>query len=379
MISIRDLSSSDETAWRDLALRSVEPNPFHEVDFVVPACRHLRGGKNVSLVVAEEGGRFHACLPVGRGKLPGVRSSPVISSWLHLYCFLGTPLVAPERGVEAVGSLLSAMRDRVTWPRIVVLGLFADDGPIASYLRRAADELELTVHVHSSGERAIFQCQDQKTEVLTPKVKRERRTKARQWRRLSNELGETTVVDRGGQRDGSRTFLALEASGWKGSAGTALASRTSDAAFYREVTDRFRKLGRLRLYSLEVGGNTLAMQTDFCAGGALFDWKVAYDEQFAPYSPGAQLQLQVLELARDDGFSWIDSCSGVTDEHQLRLSTERRRIATLAVGRDGRLPRAVFTLGVLFMKVGYKLPGLAARLRRELSASSRVMIRRFRP
>jgi CelD/BcsL family acetyltransferase involved in cellulose biosynthesis len=363
-ISILDLSPADEAAWRDLGARSVEPNPFYEIDFVVPACRHLSGGNDVALVVAEDGGQFHACVPVKRVKVLAAVRPPVISSWLHLYSFLGTPLVDREGGVDAVAALLSALRRHAGWPGIVILRLFADDGPVAVYLRRAADELGLAVHTYESGERVVFHCHDEQTVTSAPKVHRERRAKARQWRRLCDEWGEPAVVDRADDPEGHAAFLALESAGWKGRAATALASRPSDAAFYREVTTRFRDSGRLCLYSLEAGGNTLAMQTNFRSGSALFDWKVAYDEQFARYSPGAQLQLQVLEAARRDGLSLIDSCADVADEHQQRLSAARRRIATLAIVGDGRLSRAALASAVLLVKTQRKLRALASRPRR---------------
>lgn len=376
-ISIRDLSQSDLEAWRDLAARSVEPNPFYEVDFLVPACRYLRDGKRVVLLVAEHAGRFHACVPLRRLPLPGILA-PAISSWRHLYSFLGTPLVAPERGVEAVSSLLTALRGTGVWRRVVVLELFGDDGPIASYFRRAAEELRLNVHVHTAWERAIFRCQGDKTDELPPSVRRERRAKARGWRRLTGDWGTPTVVDRAQDGDGATDFLAVEASGWKGRAGTAMACRAKDAAFYREVTSRFGATGRLRLYSLEVGGQTLAMQTNFYTGSALFDWKVAYDERFAQYGPGTQLQLRVIDLARREGVHWIDSCSDAEDERQLRLSAERRRIATLAIGGCGRLRGPRFTMAVLILRASRRLRGISASaLRSQLAEASRAVRRIF--
>jgi agmatine deiminase len=119
------------------------------------------------------------------------------------------------------------------------------------------------------------------------------------------------------------------------------------------------------------------MQTNLCAGSALFDWKVAYDEDFARYGPGVQLQLRVLEQACQDGLSWIDSCSEVTDDHQLRLSPARRRIATLAIGREGRLARWALSFGVLLAKLRRQLAGFSVRTARyELSEASRVIARR---
>jgi CelD/BcsL family acetyltransferase involved in cellulose biosynthesis len=374
IISIRDLSPSEEEAWRDLAARSIEPNPFYEVDFLVPACCYLRNGKSVVLLVAEEAGRFYACLPVRPVKLPGILSPPMIISWRNCYGYLGTPLVAPERSVEALSSLLITLRGTGAWPRVVVLELFGEDGPIAAYLRRSATELGLTVHVHASGERPVFRCQDEKPGVPSASVKRERRARERQWRQLCRDWGDPKVVDRAGDKDSSADFLAVEASGWKGKAGTALACRGGDAAFYREMTARFGASGRLRLYSLEVGGEKLAMDTYLCVSGNLFGWKMAYDERFASYGPGAQLQLRVFDLARQDGMGWIDSCADVGNNHQLRLFPDRRRVATLVVRGQGRMEARVLRLAVLLVQVNGKLRGLSAKtLRHKLVGVPRVI------
>ena len=259
IIPIPDISLSDEEAWRDLAARSVEPNPFYEADFLGPACRHLRNGRGVVLLVAEEAGRFHACLPVHSVNLSASVSPPVIPSWRHLYGCLGTPLVAPERSVEALSCLLITLRGAGAWPRVVVLELFGDDGPVATYIRLAADALGLVVHPYASGERAVLKPQAEEADALPARVGKERQAKARQWRRLCADWADPAVTDRAKDRDGSTNFLAIEASGWKGKAGTALASQARDAAFYREVAARFRASGRLRLYSLEAGGKTLAI------------------------------------------------------------------------------------------------------------------------
>ena len=360
-ISIPNLSRSDEYAWRDLAERSVEPNPFYEADFLVPASRHLRKGKKAVLVVAEGAGCFHACLPVSAVGLGMAISPPVITSWQHLYGYLGIPLVAPERAVEALSCILVTLRGRGLWPRVVAFELFGDDGPVAFYLRRAAADLGLVVHAHASGERAAFRCRGEKEGRRPASVRGEWRAKARQWRRLCNELGDPAVVDRAENTDGPPKFLTIEAAGWKGKAGTALACRPGDAAFYEEVTARFAASGRLRLYSLEVAGGTMAMQTSLRADSALFHWKTAYDERFASYGPGAQLEFRIFDLAQQEGTRWIDSCSDVGNKHELRLFPDRRRIATLIISRNGRMDSLLLTLAVLNVKMNAKLRGLSPR------------------
>ena len=377
-ISIRSLSSADEEAWRDLAERSIEPNPFYEADFLGPACRHLRNGKSIVLLVAEEAGCFHACLPVHPVSLRRILSPPMITSWRNAYGYLGTPLVGPERSVEALSILLITLRGTSLWPKVMVLELFGDDGPAASALQRAADELGLTVHVLTSGERAVLRDQDERPDALPARLKKERQAKARQWRRLCRDWGDPCVVDRAGSTDGPAKFLAMEASGWKGKAGTALVSRAGDAAFYREVTARFAASGRLCLYSLEAGGKTLALQTNLSVSGGLFGWRMAYDEQFARYGPGAQLEMRVFDLARQTGLRWIDSCAAVANEHQLRLSADRRPIATLAIAGSGRMESSILTLAVPALTVNGKLRGLSAKaLRHKLAAALHLLGKAF--
>ena len=102
-LTLDRLDQRDERAWRGLADRSAEANPFFEPEFVLPAARHLglRGG---GVLVAEEGSDWAACLPVSQRvtKL----QVPVLAGWRTPYSFLGTPLVA--EGAERALPLLVA-------------------------------------------------------------------------------------------------------------------------------------------------------------------------------------------------------------------------------------------------------------------------------
>jgi CelD/BcsL family acetyltransferase involved in cellulose biosynthesis len=376
VVSLAQIEPADERAWRRLAARAIEPNPFYEPDFLLPACCRLRHGRHAGLMAVEEAGRFHAVLPVPWAALPAV-PLPVVTSWRHLYGYLGTPLLAPEQPAEAARCLLTALRGRAAWPGVMVLELVGDDGPAAASLRDAAAWLGLTVQVHARAERAVFRADEESDGGLPANIRRERRAKARQWRRLCAEGGDPAVVDRSEDMAAAAEFLRVEASGWKGRAGTALASRRQDATFYREVAERFRASGRLRLYALEQGGATLAMQTSLCADHAVFDWKAAYDERFAGYGPGAQLQLRVLQLERGRGAGWIDSCADPSDGHQSRLVPGRRSIATLAIGPGGAAGHLVLSLAVALVELSGKLRGLSLRtLRYQLEGSARTLRRR---
>ena len=132
-------------------------------------------------------------------------------------------------------------------------------------------------------------------------------------------------------------FLELEASGWKGRGGAALASVDLDAQFFRTVCRSFRELGRLHLLSLEAHGERVAMACNVRAREGVFCLKIAFDERWKRYSPGAQLMLDhVPWFHQEGGAAWMDSCVEPSNELVNRLWPDRRRIVALAL--PGRSP-----------------------------------------
>lgn len=126
---------------------------------------------------------------------------------------------------------------------------------------------------------------------------RRRRDIDRRWRRLraAGDIGFTA-------HDGStdldnmlRTGFALESSGWKGRAGTAIASRPETAWFYREVARWAAASGILQLFFLHVNGRPVAFCYALQQGETLYCVKAGYDENDAPHSPGALLLHRILQ------------------------------------------------------------------------------------
>jgi hypothetical protein len=53
LTTLADLSERDVGAWRDLSARALEPNPFAEPDFVLPAAGRLGAGGEALLTVED--------------------------------------------------------------------------------------------------------------------------------------------------------------------------------------------------------------------------------------------------------------------------------------------------------------------------------------
>ncbi|MGY1621154.1 GNAT family N-acetyltransferase [Geodermatophilus sp. SYSU D00965] len=323
----RDLTSDLVAAWRDLADRAAEPNPCNEPDFLLPALRHLDDGDRVRLLVVTSGRRVDLLLPVlpvrrWHRKVP----VPGLTSWAHPYQLLGTPLVDRERAREALAAVLRAPLRTRRGTLLLSIEDLGDRGPVAAALEEAVEAVGARLLRWESHERAVLS-QDHVGVPGSGRHKRVRRSR----RALERVQGPVTVVDRGGDEGVVEDFLTLESNGWKGRAGTALASKPADAAFFREMTTRFARAQRLEVRSLEVPAGPVAMQVALRAGTSVFHFKVAYDEALGDYSPGVQLLVDFADRFPEETVVFRDSCTAAHNVTESQVWPGRRSISTVVL------------------------------------------------
>lgn len=137
--------------------------------------------------------------------------------------------------------------------------------------------------------------------------------------------------------------IALEAGGWKGELGTAMAADETVERFYREVAGHWRDAGILRCSALTLDGELAAW--DLCAlhAGRLLLLKTAFDEARRKLAPGLVLRLSVIErcFERDDVLA--HDLLGDDDRWKLKFSTGTRRHVELRSLAPG--PRAAAAVG----------------------------------
>lgn len=333
-INPAELRPAELDAWADLGERALEPNPFYEPAFLLPAARHI-DGDGVSLLVVEDGPEWVALAPVRAPRWRG-RRAPVLATWRPMYSFLGTPQVDRMRPADALGALLEAATTRAPG-RLFALDWVGSDGRLVGQARLAAADLGYRVLELVSFERAALRRRPE--ENYQEGMRSHRRRDLQRLRRgLERVLGaELETRDRSGDGAAPDDFMHLEAAGWKGGAGTAMASSEDHARFFREACAGFRDRGSLQIISLEAGARTLAMKCNFRAGEGIFCFKIAFDEEFAKFSPGVQLEMDNVAMFHASGAAWMDSCADPGNQMINRLWPDRRRIATLALStRDGR-------------------------------------------
>ena len=346
-IRLAELTPAEETEWRDLGRRAVEPNPFFESDCLMAAWRHLPEAAGLCVVVAEEDGRFHACMPVGpAGRWSRLRRPALLGRAETTAMVLGTPLVDPSHGLEAVATLLQGVRDQA-WTvgaGLLVLDWLGDEGPVAPLVRQAAAQLGLTRSEVGCWYRpGLYRRADPREHPLVNLGKQRRRKMGQQRRRLAELVGPLEVVDRARDQAAVAEFLRLESSGWKQAApdGEAFARREATVAFFGQLCARFAASGRLLLLSLEAEGKSMAMLCCLRAGAGLFTYRAGYDEAFGRYSPGLQLFLAAVEyMHHSTDAAWLDSCTTPDNRYLPDLLPDSLRLTTTVIALGGPVDRA---------------------------------------
>ncbi len=129
--------------------------------------------------------------------------------------------------------------------------------------------------------------------------------------------------------------FAVEASGWKGRRGTAIAQSDRVTTFYRAVANEFAQGDRLRLSTISVQGSVVAFDYCLLDNGRLWILKGGYDETFRAYAPGLVLTLAQIERAFELGLSAVELC-GDAAPWKLRFANASR--AHCSVSSFGRRP-----------------------------------------
>lgn len=122
----------------------------------------------------------------------------------------------------------------------------------------------------------------------------------------------------------------VEMSGWKGSAGTAIASDPRTQHLYRRFAHEAADRGWLRLNLLELDGTAIAGDLGCVIGRCGFLVKTGFDEGLHRYSPGLVLRGEALRASIEEGLTGYDFLGG-PDAYKLRWTdTVRPRVTVRA-------------------------------------------------
>jgi CelD/BcsL family acetyltransferase involved in cellulose biosynthesis len=181
-------------------------------------------------------------------------------------------------------------------------------------------------------------------ELLAARSRNLRSQVGRRRRRLESEGELTLRAVRGGptlERD-LDAFFALEAAGWKGGKGTAIAADPRLLDLYRGFAERASSEGWLRLFMLELDGRLVAAEYGSVFEDCGYVLKSAFDEDLAHFRPGFVLMVDVLGVCIDEGLGRYDFLGG-PDDYKVRWADGlRARTALRAFRGSGGMPAYVW-------------------------------------
>jgi CelD/BcsL family acetyltransferase involved in cellulose biosynthesis len=329
-----------------VAAAAAEPNVFYESWMLAPALAHLSTPELHLVLVREATGALIGVFPFERLRY---RGAPLWSlrSWGHHYAFLCTPLIVAGCEEAALGAVLDWSASSAAPCQVLEFAKVTDDGAFAVALQRALG-IRRSFTVRSERyTRALLDMQDKvpETGVSGKHLKELRRLE----RRLAENASLTyrTLAQDEPVEPWLERFLQLEADGWKGREQTALASHAGDRAFFLEIARHAYAHQRLHMLELVRNGQVVASKCNFMSGAGAFSFKIAYDEQYAKFSPGVLLELFNIRHLSDNrsAVQWMDSCA--TSDHPMinRIWQGRRAIATHSVAGKSWLARGVVRHG----------------------------------
>jgi CelD/BcsL family acetyltransferase involved in cellulose biosynthesis len=330
-------------AWERLVARAAEPNPFFEPWYLLPSLHQW--GADVQVAAWFHEGRLSGLMPLARPSRYYGHRVPHVAGWLHANAFCGVPLVAAGHEDVFWHALLTHLDRRPGRALFLHLPQLPADGPVHAALQRVLAARARPHYVAASVARAMLASETSAAAYCEAAMSAKKRKELRRQRsRLAEEgaLAFERLEGGAGLAQWTAEFLALEAAGWKGEAGSALASAPDTRALFTEALAGAAATGRLERLALRLDGRAIAMLANFITPPGAYSYKTAFDEAYARFSPGMLLQLENLALLERPEVQWADSCAAEGHPMIERLWRGQRRMVSINIAIGGPLRRAAF-------------------------------------
>ena len=332
-------------AWEDLAGAAEEANVFLSPFMLLPACRAFGGRRQLRLCFFYAPHPTHKLQPpvlVGFAALEERRSRlrlpiPILGSFHHPAIHLGTPICRPGYTRKVVEALLDHIGQQ---QRVVTLHEIRGDGPFHQALLDGLNRRGWTHVGLRRATRALLLPDASAEEYLHRALVGKRRKELRRQRDRLGEQGALEFVTLSAEEDPAALAGRLPGAGVSGLEGKGRGRRGAgrharDARLLPRGHDRgappgpaapHRSAPRRRLHRHEVQP----------AGGRRdrFAFKITFDERYARFSPGVQLELETIRWFHEEAnlrkTRWMDSCAHHSRFMINHLWSARRPVESMA-------------------------------------------------
>jgi CelD/BcsL family acetyltransferase involved in cellulose biosynthesis len=320
------LTAIGSNLWRGLSARAIEPNGYYLPEWELAVNASASGRTGASVLAAWGDSGLIGLLPVVSMSRAYKIPLPALAS-AHPYGTLCTPPLDRDIAGDAVSQLIS--KARKAGARALILRDMSLDGPAMKAFTESLGHQGLRPRVLKSYLRASLDATREAEALLQEGLGAK---KLKELRRQRHRLAEHGAIGFDVARSPDavataiETFMKLEASGWKGERGTALAQDDGDAAFVRRATAALAQTGQCEIVTLRAGETPVAAAIVLRHQDRAFYFKLGVDERFAKFSPGVQLTLDLTRhLCADPAIASADSTA--SPDHPMINPIWRGRFA----------------------------------------------------
>lgn len=281
--------------WEDVYQNNPTKSPFLSFDYVNLWYDCFAAPDHVRLYRVEDEGRPIGFLPLVLNKIMGFR---VMSSLTNDHSFHRGPLACAGRedrfrellmqGLIATQSSWDILQDSFAYS----FSPFREIFPKELLIERGMKWLKRVQPTYVARVERPFDLYLRSG--ISPKVRKN-------FRPDRNRLAKAGEVRVQIFRDSEalnhwRTFVSIEASGWKGRAGSAICNLAGNyQRYYQGLIHLLARSGTLHLYFLELNRQPIAGAFCYQDGNTLHYAKTGYDERFGAFGPSNMLLLHIIE------------------------------------------------------------------------------------
>jgi CelD/BcsL family acetyltransferase involved in cellulose biosynthesis len=299
-ITVRDFGAlaPHHAAWDRLACEAPQKLPMLLPGWIDAFLRHrLKASQHWLCCFAYVGERLVGVLPVivTPHWLLGA-SRPYLSTPIDAHTPSGDVLLASEHAEAAFRALLAEVGRQVPNHLGLEIKAIRQSSPMRDTLKRDFADYSIRRTRHSM--YSFLDVTGDFDSYLAGLGNM--RKNLRRYRRKLENRGSVSVELRTGATADAQflpEFLDLEASGWKGRCGTAIANSPSTVAFYETLIRNLAAQGRWEWHVIRVGERIVAAEMAVCSQASLVLLKYTFDEDFADCRPGHLLTEEVYKDA----------------------------------------------------------------------------------
>ena len=286
------------SAWEELSRNTIEENPYYSPTYMRALLENTEINTDIMALAVYREGKLAGFCPFITDKWRWLGAASVNRAWKNPYITLTTPLVERHNPRQTVQALLMAMAGHATAGRFWLFEELNLDGPAGVLIDEVVRKRNLSSCVFDEFDRPTLEQGSTFDQHMLDHVSKKRRRDLKRNRKRLSEKGrvEMRFFTSGPQLEAAvEDFLRIEASGWKGERGTALACNQNLLAFARQAFGTSCGKTITRADVLYLDEQPIAVSLAIYVGKTAFTLKCTYDESYRTYSPGLLLEQDIIE------------------------------------------------------------------------------------